>query len=203
MNEAIDAYVGIVTKPGANNTVIETLSDRFLDVSPFKVIGPYSLLVKIRAENEKELRDKIYSIKRPSVPGCYNIRRLMPFIILNEKLNPHYIEMSERLGRSSVDQIRGPDAFVFIQTMPQRNKDVQEEILKMDYLSPEFRSASIVTGDVDIIAELYWEDINDGYKHANEIVNHTIGVTHQFLVPVVRDYRDARERLAELLKTQS
>ena len=110
--------------------------------------------------------------------------------------------MSERLGRSSVDVIRGPDAFVFIQTMPQRTKDVQEEILKMDYLNPGFRSASIVIGDVDIIAELYCKDINDGYRHANEIVNHTIGVTHQFLVPVIRDSKDARERLTEILKTQ-
>ena len=110
--------------------------------------------------------------------------------------------MSERLGRSSADEIRGPDAFVFIQTMPQHTKDVQEEIFKRDHLNPEFRSASIVTGDVDIIAELYCGIINDGYRHANEIVNHTIGVRHQFLVPVVRDSRYARECLAELLKIQ-
>jgi hypothetical protein len=217
MNTTIGAYLWIETKPGADNKLIETLSDRFPDVHevrPFKVLNPYSVLVKVNAENETELRDKIYNVKMPSVPEYPIIRTLVPFIILDEELNKNYIEGSKKSywpeDRFEVDEFRGPDAFLFIQAIPQFTGKIQEEIFKVGGIHPKeipstkpaFRSVSIVTGTYDIIAELYANKLLEDVQRVMNEVNTIFGVKYQFPTFVAHDWKDSRGNIVELLKIQ-
>lgn len=211
------AYLGIVTKPGTEERVVNTLVDRLLlTYTPNRTYGPYDIIMKVEGENPKDFREKIKLIKAPPLDWP-EITRLDTFVILSEFANKYaeeeskkavYLESDRFLIRTpalrhtvvvsdfEVRQRRGPDAFLFIKTLPTLEKKVQETLYKM---APyEIPYSSIVTGPFDIVAELYVDNPLVEIKQKCDNFNTIIGLKEQMPIVVAREeWRADPKRVAE------